>query len=283
MTNENEPKLQNIVQNWDEDPDGQILLVKPRGLPQLNPLYEAALIERVQFDGDIPELRSGPAPQGVTPAVSVESGARDPVALGWMLNQAASVGELLKETDRRRIDLIEGYAEGTTTNVASQKELNLLLEGRSRTTDIPEYPRGQVPAPVATPKPSGSLLLSLSSKERRQNAWKFLSTTQGRRSAIAGITEMVMVRLQKEGLSVSSRPHNPKATETVQAVHEWTVGIDGPGAVQSAFNLMDMAAASLSKGLVRESLGKTGPFILEIVTINTVDIRTVGWAGRLLK
>src|SRR4051812_9456770 len=41
------------------------LFQKEHGLPRLNPLYEAALAERIQFDGDIPEARTGPAPKGV--------------------------------------------------------------------------------------------------------------------------------------------------------------------------------------------------------------------------
>ena len=44
-------------------------------LSRFNPLYEAAVTERLQFDGDIPELRTGPMPEGAEPAVPVDTNA----------------------------------------------------------------------------------------------------------------------------------------------------------------------------------------------------------------
>ena len=61
-----------------------------RGLPRLNPTYEASLVERVQYDGDVPQLRFGPMAPGTSPAVPVDTDARDPIAIGLMLAEAAS-------------------------------------------------------------------------------------------------------------------------------------------------------------------------------------------------
>jgi hypothetical protein len=119
-------------------------------------------------------------------------------------------------------------------------------------------------------------------QEKKQGAWQFLSTTHGRRTAVASLTELVEVKLRGEGFEVLVRPFEPGARELVLAAHEWTVGIDGPGAMQAAFSLIDIAAVSITKGLTKKMGERRGLVILEMTTINTVDVRSVGWAGRLL-
>lgn len=270
-----------------------LVLHKPRGLPRLNPLVEAALIERAQFDGDIPELRTGAMPSGVMPAVSVDTRVRDPAALGVMLQDASKqVADQIQATEPARQKLlaqaIEGLDENTLALVAQAGQAltpaearDLVLEGKSAALDVPAYRRGQVPAPLVVAQPTGSALAALSPQERKQGAWKFLSTTQGRRSALGAITELVEVKLRGEGFEVQVRPFEPGAREPVLAAHEWTVGIDGPGATQPAFSLIDIAAVCIAKGLASKS-PRRGRVILEVTAINTVDIRSVGWAGRLL-
>ena len=97
------------------------------GLPQMNPLAQAAIAERLQFDGDIPELRTGPAPAGVTPALSVHTNARSPVAIGQMMQQASDrMSEQLEKANTRRADLLEqiaGASKNETSLVLSQMEM----------------------------------------------------------------------------------------------------------------------------------------------------------------
>jgi len=267
---------------------GGLVMHRKTGLPRLNPLVEAGLIERAQYDGDIPELRTGPMPSSVKPAVSVDTNVRNPVALGRMLGQASDeMAAKVAAKEPERLNLVADAAlldmvEGTGTALAKRASRDLVLNGKSDLADAPEYRRGHLPAPVKVTRPSGSLLLSLSPEESRQGAWQFLSTTQGRRSAIQGITELVGVKLRSEGFDVSTRPFDPGTSHPVLAAHEWKVGIDGPGAVQSAFNLIDVAATAIAKGLTRRSGERRGHVILEVVAMNTVDIRSVGWAGRIL-
>lgn len=259
-----------------------------RGLPQLNPLVEAALIERAQFDDDIPELRTGPLPEGVKPAVSVKTTARDPVVLGRMLQQASEeVGQRLVAHERERLKGIEGIAE-------DKNVLALLEEGGhslalieqvigSSDTDLPEYRRGAVPAPVEVPKPEARALAVMTPQERREAAWKFLSTTQGRRSAIETIRSMVATNLRGAGIEVVEQEYDPQAPERdVIAYHEWSVGLSGPSATQPSFALVDTAAKALYRGLVKDTTPGTQVH-LEVVAVNTVDVRTVGWAARLLR
>jgi len=267
------------------DHDG-LVIHKKRGLPRLNPLVESALIERAQFDNDIPELRTGGLPEGVAPAVSVATTSRSPVAIGQMLKQAS--GEVAakvaaKEPERQAaiadmalLDMVE------TTALSVRQERDLVLDGKSAAFDAPEYRRGQLPAPVRVVRPSGSSLLALTPEERKQSAWQFLSTTQGRRSAEGGIAQIIEAKLQKEGFQVRTRPYSTTSKGMVVAAHEWTVNIDGPKTTQSSFSIIDTAAAVIARTLVQKAGHREHEVVLEVTSINTVNIRSVGWAGRLM-
>lgn len=267
-----------------------LIVHKERGLPQLNPLVEAALIERAQFDGDMPEFRTGDKPQGVRPAVSVDTNIRNPTALGLMLGAASDqVAAKIEAQEHIQQQFLAQVLAGDTDTLALLEQTgmgmaearDMVLDGKSDLMDVAEYRRGQVPAPVKVATPSGGVLLALTAAERKQGAWQFLSTTQGRRSALTGLVELLEVKLRGEGFEVIVRPFTPGAVEPVMAAHEWVVSIDGPGAMQPAFNLIDVAAASLAKGLAAKVKSR-GRVILETTAINTVDVRSVGWAGRLL-
>ena len=268
---------------------GGLILHKERGLPRLNPLVEAALIERAQFDGDIPELRTGGMPTSVKPAVAVQTDVRNPVALGVMLKDASEgVHREMLEQEPERVKLIQAIADNDTlalvkaTGMEASAARDLVLDGKSDALDVPSYKRGQVPAKVTVTQPTGSALLAMTPEQRRESAWSFLSTTQGRRSAVSGIEELVKVKLTGEGFEVQARPFDKGSTQPVLAAHEWSVGIDGPNATQSAFNLIDIAASVIAKRLTEAMDARRGTVVLEVIPVNTVDIRSVGWAGRLL-
>lgn len=273
---------------------GPVAMVKDRGLPQLNPLMQAAIGERLQFDEDVPELRTGPMPPGVRPAVSVQTRARDPVTIGRMLDAASEKVRIEYEGhELDRLRQIEAVAEGsadeetkalvlkgvTALTAEGDPDFGALIEG-SEWTDLPTYRRGHVPAPVQVEQPSGSALAALTPQERRLAAWKFLSTTQGRRSALTVIRELVATHLRGAVPELQERDYNPERDVEVVAYHEWTVGISGPNATQPAFGLIEVASKALAKGL--ESYVGSGMY-LEVVPVNTVDIRSVGWAARLVR
>ena len=269
------------------------------GIPQLNPLYEASLVERAQFDGDIPELRYGPLPEGVAPAIPVKTNARQPAALGQMLEDAsakvradidASEGQRRKEIEAA----VEAVAEGTDKKVLALmgKHGELVAkEGMdiakanwgSAETDIPTFKRGEVPKALSVPKPSGSALISMTPQQRRERAWKFLSTTQGRRTAVETIRELVAKSLRDGGLDVVERDIKPGDAEEPLAAHEWSLSLGGAGSTQDSFSVIDVAARALGKGLERKLVGLPITRVyLEITAINAVDVRTVGWAARVL-
>jgi len=266
------------------------------GIPALNPLYEAALVERAQFDGDIPELRYGPLRDGVAPAIPVKTKARQPAAIGQMLEDASTkTRQEIDASEDRRHKEIEAVAEGTDKKViakigeagklVAKEGMDIAKENwGSAETDIPTYRRGEVPAPISVPKPSGSALISMTPQQRRERAWKFLSTTQGRRTAVETIRELVAKSLRDGGLDVVERDTKPGDAEEPIAAHEWSLTLGGAGSTQDSFSVIDVAARALGKGLERKLIGlPVKRVFLEITAVNAVDSRTVGWAARVLE
>jgi len=257
------------------------------GLPRLNPLYEAALIERAQFDGDIPELRSGPLPERVLPSVSVDTDARDPVALGEMLRIASEdVGEDVRVHQKKLAAIAEGKLS-TLGRVAKHGELVTQQSGEmalnnSAATDLAVYRRGEIPKPVKVATPNGGALSLMTDKDRRTHAWKFLSTTQGRRTAVCIIRDLVLNQLNNAGMGLEGREFDPKGTGKIVASFKWSVNLGGPGSANPAFSFIDTASKVLAGGLLKAE--KTAiPFYLEVVSIDQLESRIVGWAARLVE
>jgi len=290
-----EPYSTMTLDELSEVPKG-LFQSRPDGLLRMNPLVEAALAERAQFDGDMPELRTGQMTEGVRPSVSVDTDARNPVAVGRMLDKAADeMGEKVAAHEGGRRQLIEQVAMGDKQALALVEKHGELVRSADGTpdtaamlrgsaeTDLPEYRRGQVPAPVKTAKPTGAELLLMTPKERQQAAWGFLSTTQGRRSGVATVRHLVAEGLRKKGLAITERDFD-KATpaEEPVALHEWTVSLGGAAAHQESFSIVDTAACVLVAALIKQVPEGTKDFILEVTTADRLEDRAVGWRGRLL-
>ena len=289
-----EAALQQMVEVVCKDPEIYALIEAHRPaatsrLPRLDPLVEATLAERAQFDKDMPELRSGPLLPGVAPAVAVALTARNPVAGGVMLQQASTeMQSRIAEHEASRLQLVEAAIQKALPGMTTAAEALLKIEdpefvslvAGSAATDLPEYRRGQLPAPVSLTAPSGSALAALTPEQSRGAAWSLLSTTQGRRSANSVIEKLIVQDLQKHGLVVHCRNAAESDTPPL-AYHEWIVTLSqGPAATQSAFSFIDMAAKVLSTGL-RKKAGLAKNCILETSPINRISDREVGWAARL--
>lgn len=258
-----------------------------KGLARLDPLYEAYLTERVQFDGDAPELRTGRMPEGASPAVPVLTSARNPVSVGWMLEQAQSEVALEQRAiEQGRVDEVQGLLSDDSTALTLQGPALLAKLDRDTLPDPVGYERGQVPALREVEAPTGWGLLALTSEQQHQLAWKTISTTQGRKSIARAIRDLVVGGLQNDGHDVIAHEGEPAraATSEVLAYSEWTMGMSGPGSTQPSFAFADTAARSLVRKLEErlEGLSASGA-VLDIIPINTVDVRKVGWAARLLR
>jgi len=282
----------------------QDLVVPPpggRGLPRLNPTYEASLVERVQYDGDVPQLRFGPMAPGTVPAVPVDTDARDPAAIGLMLATASSaVAAEAERLEAEAARLLTAAAEsGDWSDIAPHlpNEVRRLLPAPGtvvRVEDLPVdvlrrdlvpdpvgYERGRTPAPVTVVEPTGAALATLSDTDRREAAWRFLSSSQGRRSATRTIATFVEAHMRGDGFDVTASHDRPDPKAQVAAHAEWSVNLSGPNGTQTGFAFVDTAARALATNLGREL--SVGAYTLEVVTLDAVDVRRVGWAARLVR
>ncbi len=269
-----------------------------RGLPRLNPTYEAALAERALFDGDVPHLRFGPLAPGTTPAVPVDTAARDAAAIGRML--AAASATVAAEAERLEVEAAQRITtaaeSGDWSTIATDlpdevrralpapgtpvEDLPVEVLRRDLVPDPVGYERGRAPTPIMVVEPTGMELATLSAVDRREAAWRFLSTAQGRRSATQTIAGMVETHLRGDGYDVMASP-DPGDAQQVVAYAEWAVNLSGPNGTQSGFAFVDTAARALAVNLGR---GLTpGAYTLEVVTVDAVDVRRVGWAARLVR
>jgi len=266
---------------------------RPGGMPALNPLYAGALAERLQFDGDIPELRTGPLPAGAAPAVPVDTDARNPVALGMMLRQASEeVAAEIAAHDERRTQEIEAVAQGGGSDMALIKRHAELVAGSdpqtakdimmwgSQATDLPAYRRGSAPALRPTARPDGTALAAVSVEKAREMAWKFFSTAAGRTSAVNAVRMVASRKLGDAGVRTRLREPDGE-TETV-ATHVWKASIaGGAGSVQPGFAVVDVAGTAIAAGLLWDIGDRRDEFFLDVRTLDSVSDREVGWVGKL--
>ena len=250
------------------------------GLPGLNPLYEAALAERLQFDGDIPEARTAPLPPGFKPAVPVATTTRSMSAIGHMLETASE--EVMGELANSRHQVLQMAGDLVPSTVVD--DLDHLEKIKAAE---PKGYRTSTPAALRRASvPTGNFLASMTPEDKREATWKALSTTQGRRSALGGITEVIAQGLANEGASliVKTAPTGRlDSAEEVVVYEEWTVTLAGPKATQSQFSFIDTAGKALLARLVQHDLTELPPSArLDVLPINTVSVNQVGWAARIV-
>ena len=280
--------FQEMLEEIGKNPDvlAAIEQMRPLGektrLPRINPLIEAALIERAQFDGDMPELRFGPLGKA-KPAVPVVLQGSNPVAGGLMLKAASEeMSRQISTHEAKRQATVQHYLEAAVpqmqmagdTLTISTPELTDLVRGTAE-TDHPDYRRGQLPALMRVEPPTTAALALLTPQEAREAAWTLLSTTQGRRSAQPVIVRLLTEDLQKRGYKITFR--DPTKAQNHLALHEWKVRMSGPGSTQAAFSFIDMAAKVLSAGLRSKLAEGVKEILVEVETIDRVADRVVGW------
>lgn len=259
------------------------------GLPRLDPAYEAYLQERIQFDGDIPEMRFGAIPQEARPAVPVDTSALDPVVVGMMLDAASrEVADEVGRIEAERVETVTRLLEGATEEEAAlvlADPATLVKLDRDSLPDPVGYERGQVPALRQVAEPEGWGLMTLTPEQRQQYAWKTLSTTQGRRSMVRVIRDLLSGGLRNDGYVVDVSEGELRSTKPgeVRAYAEWTMNLTGPNATQASFAFADVAWRSLLHTLEDAVTPEEGALTLEVATVNMVDVRRVGFCARLLR
>lgn len=253
----------------------------------VNPLWEAALAERVSLDGDVPELRHGPLPLEGKPAVPVLlENCTDPVVVGMMLERASQEvhNRILEESREHRaicqktLELTEKRARETGADLSLALEVaRKVLPGPP--TGIPGYAAGEKPALYKIQTPEGSDILALSEEQARRYSHLTLSTTQGRTSLVGPIQSKLLESLRREGLSVAAGvATNPLAKSS------WLVASYGAGDFSPWFNYVENAISAMGENLVKKLRHKEllhKDLLLEVVPYNGVSTRTFGWVARV--
>jgi hypothetical protein len=252
--------------------------VKP-GMWQLDPLYEAALLERASIDGDVPEGRSGPLPEGGKPAVPVETSLISPLYVGWMLERASEeVAKELKtavETWEAQTDRVLAAIEDQFGGDENRQAVALALASQklpARPIGVPGYEPGQVPAMRSVQPPTWQDVENLSISERQRLSAKAIRTTQGRRSLAGPIEDEIASHLQRKGYKVTPADLERKGPfvrwTTVLLAEQVQINYDGPR------NAAAVLAAKLRKEV------SPGPVRVRVFPYNGVADREFGWVLR---
>lgn len=246
------------------------LVVKhPSGRTALNPVVEAALAERVSLDGDAPEFRFGPLPEGCTPAVPVKTASRSPVQVGLMLERASQEvaaeyqAALTRHTEHAALLLDQAEREGQNLALV-RRGIQALLP-----TGVKGYEAGTLPALREVAPPTTGELARLSPSEERRMVWKAVSTTQGRRSLSPVFEQALAERFPN--IAFGGVP-SPRATE-----FNWTVQAFGAEDINPKFALVETGVEWFAFALDTLSPQEGNPYRASVQPVNDVSTRTFGW------
>ena len=262
------------------------------GQARLNPLYEALLAERIQFDGDIPELRFGPMPKGAKAAVPVITDATNPVAIGKMLADASErVTELVLGQQQ---EVREGTARMLTGETDPQKQTQAMTtkdeEALTKAEfdacfDIEEYRRREVPMFQEEPTPSGKELTALDRITQQEYAFRTISTTPGRRSAAEAIWKILANKLIDEGLEAVER-WEPLNEERLLCC-DWVMDINEARHFNHRFSYIDLVVQRVFLRF-KDAILNNRDFVgvrkvkLRVETIDDIPARAVGWRASMI-
>lgn len=275
------PDREKMLDRWGFTEEDLIFQpVEGRTQYALHPILMGMIIELLQFDGDVPELRTGRLPEGGTPAVPVQTESRDPVTIGVMLRRASrEVAKELEtaqqEHDHKVAKIIEAIGGSNEAAMA------LVRRETERAIGVSGYQPGHHAAMRKVAAPTANDLAALPFSERQELSHKTLVSTQGRRSVSPVIETMVLAALHAKGYTGVSLGED--GVVLVEA--DWIVMIDGSRREHNPrFNFIDTAARSLSSKLQHYLAGQAGRYTrlrLKVSPVNTVAEREVGWRATL--
>lgn len=266
------------------------------GKVKLNPMYQTAVMERLQYDGDVPELRmGGDLPRGQQAAVPVEHEGVSPVALGAKLQQASD--EVTKEIEDLRTEREENadlalaevaaasLGENSETRALAVTEAQNALVELHQPLNVPGYEGGRKAAVRKVEGPTGAEIAQMPEAQKREFAYKAVSTTQGRRSSVPAIGRLVEQTLERAGYTVTVLQTWTKRPSLAAA--DWTMTLNiGPDDTSPNFSPIMVAGSSIGAKLTRTlrdgSVSPETEIDVEIVPINDYGERVVGWKAQAL-
>lgn len=258
--------------------------VHPNGTKMVNPLMSAAIKERASIDGDVPEARLGPIPEGGSPAVPVITDALDPVVVGYQLEQASKTvsGLLQLAVDQHKEmvnDVLDRVSQDSANLPAPMQEAALEL-AKSKMPPIPTgvggYETGRRPKALAVPEPDAGTMALLLNEDRRRYTYKALATTQGRESVAPGLRKALVASLALAGISVAEGDPDENTPDAVRA--EWTTVVYGPEDMADGFNPISTAVKALSTNLCFAFDEWPDRIWIRVTPYNGVADRRFGWS-----
>lgn len=244
--------------------DRPITMTTSTGLTQLNPVYEAAILERVFLDGDVPELRTGPPPRdNFSPAAPVLTNSLDPIQVGWMLkSKSEEILAKFKEADK----LLE------------TKNFELARVEEERTRSVPGYEIGKLPGLAVVETPTLEELTALSPTQRRDLSYRVISTTQGRVSICRPLAKQIARNLREMGWNIQIG--SPQGQPTLS--HAWTMNLYGAEDLNDGVNYIHTAESALTRSIESKltsskDFSRAQNLLLEITPYNGISERRFGW------
>ena len=246
-----------------------MVMVGDNGLPQLNPLVEAAIAELASVDGDVPHMRSGPLPKEATPAIPVNTTAANPVMVGMMLQEASNkIQEALQlAMGEREAEIARLEEKSKETGLAVRKE-----DLPAPVTGVDNYRAGEAPAPLTVSQPTTQELASLSPAQRRTAVHKALATTQGRTSLAPVIASMLRDRLSRSGINATLGELPSDATSVV-----WAMNTFADDEIHEEFSPVEAAVGSLAAKIKGH---KHKAVVFQVIPFNGTSERHFGWVAR---
>ena len=247
-----------------QQPAPPLVVQHANGSTALNPVVEAALAERASLDGDVPEFRFGPIPEGSTPAVPVKTTSRNLVQVGLMLEQASREvaaeyrAALVQHEQSAALLLEQAEREGHNLAVVRQGIAALVPTG------VEGYAAGTMPALREVVPPTTGELARLSPSDERRMVWKAVSTTQGRRS----VAHVIEHAIAEKFPHVQFGPL-PQGRETNVMV--WSVRAFGAEDLDPKFALVENVVERFASHLASDH------FNAAVEPINDPSSRIFGW------
>ena len=269
------------------------------GAAQIDPNWQAALMERLQFDGDVPEYRVGrlQSEKGQKAAVPVLTNSMNPLVVGRALEDASEevteeAMRLLRDTDtntKRFLAALSGdeqkMLEAGIVDALTTVDDSLQVSKRSQLPEVmavpdPEgYKAGQLPAMREVQEQSATSLVQIPKEEQQQAIWKVIGTTQGRKSASSPIANTILKKLSSV-CQIESGQGDGDPLFTAQ----WVRRLDPSGTTSLHFNPMSTAASVLHVKLLKE-IERIQPgdreLLLTVTPLNGISVRRVGWQAEL--
>lgn len=281
---------QNALRDLNFDEEDLVFHPEGTSFPQLHPVVMGFILERLQFDGDIPELRTGDIPVGALPAVPVAQGSRNPIALGNQLDTAAQ--EVRSELDAEhmaRAEKLNAIGEAIPVKTDEGQDALMVRKAKSDFVAVSEgrvgvegYKAGHVATLRPTDAPSGAALATMTDELRKKYAHKALTSTQGRRSAVPVIGGLVQRELAERGYKVTLDGPE-RLLENALASSEWTTHIENSASTtQERFAFIDTAARVIAIELDQQLKSSVEHILLHIEPVNQISRRRVGWEAKVV-